>query len=477
MRTAEQGYLYNLRQLKIKRSGSMKLLIVDDEPNMCLMLKAMVELHGYRVTTAESGRAALNLVEKEKFEFILCDVKMPDLDGMMFLQQGSNYLKQTTVIMMSAYGTVDLALEAMKAGAYDFISKPFKSDEVLMTLKKAEERERLRRENIRLKAQIAELKGQSFGRLVSVSSEMKSVVEMARNVSRYETTVLITGESGTGKELVARGIHDESDRREKSFTAINCGSIPEHLLESELFGYVKGAFTGADSPQRGLLEEADGSTLFLDEVGELPLDLQVKLLRVLQEREIRPLGSKTEKNIDIRVVAATSVDLDESIKKGTFREDLFYRLNVVPIRIPPLRERVEDIPVLANHFLARYTSLLDAVVESISPEALDLMIDYHWPGNVRELENSVQRAIVVGRGGLVKPEDLPKRIREKVLAVDHYTSEGKSENLSIKTAHRKVEATLIRKALEVSGGNKTRASELLEISYPSLLQKIKQYNI
>ncbi|MFC1832383.1 sigma-54-dependent transcriptional regulator [Thermodesulfobacteriota bacterium] len=455
----------------------MKLLIVDDERNMRHMLKAMVEIHGYGVSTAENGRVALDLIKKERFDFILCDVKMPDIDGMSLLKQGVSYLEQTTVIMMSAYGTVDLALEAMKAGAYDFISKPFKADEVLMTLKKAEERERLRRENIRLKEQIAELRGHSFGRLVATSPAMTRVVEISRNVACYNTTVLITGESGTGKELVARGIHEESNRREKSFTAINCGSIPAHLLESELFGYVKGAFTGADRTRRGLLDEADGSTLFLDEIGELPLDLQVKLLRVLQEREIRPLGSQAVKKIDIRVVAATSVDLDERIEQGTFREDLFYRLNVVPVRIPPLRERVEDIPVLANHFLERYVLLLDAAVESFSPEALDLMIDYHWPGNVRELENSVQRALVVGRGGTIRPEDLPKRIREKVLAVDSYADKFKNENLSIKTAQRKIEASLIRKALEVSGGNKSRATELLEISYPSLLQKIKLYNI
>lgn len=455
----------------------MKLLIVDDEPNICHMLEAMVEPHGYEVATAESGRAALEMIQHDRFDFILCDVKMPDIDGMLFLKQGTGYLERTTVIMMSAYGTVDLALEAMKAGAYDFISKPFKSDEVLMTLKKAEERERLRRENVRLKAKIAELRGQSLGRLVAVGPVMKSVIEMARNVARYDSTVLITGESGTGKELVARGIHEESGRRENPFTAINCGSIPSHLLESELFGYVKGAFTGADSSRRGLLEEADGSTLFLDEIGELPLDLQVKLLRVLQEREIRPLGSKTEKKIDIRVVSATSIDLDESIEKGTFREDLFYRLNVVPIRIPPLRERAEDIPMLANHFLDRYSLLLDTEVEGFSDEALEMMRDYHWPGNVRELENSVQRAIVVGRGGTIRIEDLPKRIREKALAFDSYADETIKESLSIKTAQKKVEAALIRKALEMSGGNKSRASELLEISYPSLLQKIKKYHI
>lgn len=456
--------------------GNLKMLIVDDEPNMLHMLRSMIERHGYQVSTAENGGVALDLINKDRFDFVLCDVKMPVVDGLTFLEKGAAFLEQTTVIMMSAYGTIDLALEAMKAGAYDFISKPFKADEVIMTLKKAEERERLRRENVRLKQVIADFKGRPFATIVAVSDGIREVVELARKIASYDTTVLITGESGTGKELVAQGIHEHSERREKPFVAINCGSIPENLLESELFGYVKGAFTGADENRKGLLDEANGSTLFLDEIGELPLALQVKLLRVLQEKEIRPLGSKKEIKVDIRIVAATADNLFDRVSQGTFREDLFYRLNVVPIRIPPLRKRLDDVPVLAQHFLDKYSRSLGTEVKGISPEAMELLTGYKWPGNVRELENCIQRAMVVSGSGTVMPDHLPKRIQERVVDSLHENDDDE-QSLSIKKAQRQFEARLIRKALKVCAGNKSRASELLEISYPSLLKKIKQYHL
>ncbi len=309
------------------------------------------------------GEIALDMIAREHFDFILCDVKMPGVDGMMFLEKGRGFLKDSTVIMMSAYGTVDLALQAMQAGAYDFISKPFKSDEVLLTLKKAEEREQLRRENQRLKRTIDEFSREtSFAGMVGASDKMRHLVELGLKVAQYDTTVLITGESGTGKELIARGIHTNSPRSERTFVAINCASLPENLLESELFGHVRGAFTGADYQHKGLFREADGSTLFLDEIGELPLTMQVKLLRVLQEREIRPVGSARSEKVNVRVLAATSKDLAYQVAQGAFREDLYYRLNVMQLRLPPLRERQEDIPLLCHHFIKKFNRKFETKV-------------------------------------------------------------------------------------------------------------------
>jgi two-component system response regulator AtoC len=420
----------------------MKLLIIDDEENMCHMLKAMTERHGYKVTTAFNGADALEIIKNKSFDFILCDVKMPQMDGMTFLEKGAAFCQDSTIIMMSAYGTVDLALSAMKAGAYDFISKPFKADEVLLTLKKAEEREQLRRENRRLKDEIAEIKGNGgFDRMVATSAVMQEVFKLAQKVARYDTTVLITGESGTGKELVARGIHKSSPRANRSFVAINCGSLPENLLESELFGYVKGAFTGADKDSKGLFAEADGSTLFLDEIGELPLAMQVKLLRVLQEQEIRPIGSSKTIKVNVRVLAATAKDLGEQVQLGLFREDLFYRLNVVQIKIPPLRVRRDDIPLLCQHFVEKYNRKFQTRVNGFTEEAMQTILRLLWPGNVRELENIIQRGIVLASGSNIDVNHLPailERSQQQNLQVTSFENSG--ECLSLKIAQRRLEA-------------------------------------
>ena len=321
------------------------VLVIDDEENMRHMLSKMLTLDGYRVETATDGRQGLEILKKSDFEFILCDIKMPKMDGMDFLTALADKSYHSTVIMMSAYGTIDLAVKAMQLGAYDFISKPFKSDEVRLAIKKAQERDHLKRENIQLKIKLQRIEDQQrFGKLVAKSRSMQSVFAMASKAAQYNTTVLITGESGTGKELIARAIHYESPKSERSLVPVNCGSIPENLLESELFGYVKGAFTGADVTKKGLFEEAHGGTIFLDEIGELPLPLQVKLLRVLQESEIRPVGASSTRKIDVRVIAATSRKLEEMVSDNTFREDLYYRLNVLPVVMPPLRDRSEDIP-------------------------------------------------------------------------------------------------------------------------------------
>ena len=352
--------------MKTSDKSARRILVVDDEENMRHMLSALLTREGYKVDTAENGRKALSMIAQKQYDFILCDIKMPQMDGMSFLDQAHADLQDATVIMMSAYGSIDAAVEAMKRGAYDYIPKPFKPDDVILTLKKAHERERLKKENIQLKKQLAEISDTYiYNNMVAKSRAMRRVVEMITKVAGYDTTVLITGESGTGKELVARSLHLNSNRSEKAFIPINCGGIPENLLESELFGHVKGAFTGADRNKTGICEKADNGTLFLDEIGELPLSLQVKLLRLLQDREIKPVGSSVTKTINIRVVAATSKNLEEEVSQGNFREDLFYRLNVLQIHLAPLRERNDDIPYLCRVFIEKFNKKLEQNVDDI----------------------------------------------------------------------------------------------------------------
>ncbi len=456
-----------------------KLLIVDDEENMRHMLTALLERQGYLIETAADGLEALAAVKEQSFEFILCDVKMPRMDGIAFLKEADEFLRNSTVVMMSAFGSIDLALEAMKAGAYDFIAKPFKTDEVLLTLRKAEEREQLRAENRQLKEQIASLGRKNiFPDMVAVSKAMQDVFALAEKVARFDTTVLITGESGTGKELVARGIHERSPRNSKNFVAVNCGSLPENLLESELFGHVKGAFTGAERAHNGLFREADGGTLFLDEIAELPPTMQVKLLRVLQEQEIRPVGAVKSLKVNVRVIAATARDLEEQIQSKKFREDLFYRLNVVRVRIPPLRERREDIDHLCHHFVKKFNSELQASARGLSDKAIRLLRLYDWPGNIRELENVIQRGLVTAAGPDVAVQDLPVTIRAGAHQ-DRGNAEEKTGNsgFSLKRAQKDLEKEMIIKAMHAASGNKSRAAKLLELSYPSLLSKIKEYRI
>lgn len=450
------------------------LLIIDDEENMRHMLKAMLARHGYTISTAADGAEATEMVRSTTYDCILCDIRMPTMSGLEFLEQNSDVLGDTTVIMMSAYGSIDLALQAMKAGAYDFISKPFKADEVLLTLKKAEEREQLKKENRELKRKL-DARGEGFTAIVGESAELAKVISVAEKVAPYPTTVLITGESGTGKELIARGIHLASPRKSMPFYAINCGSIPADLLESELFGYMKGAFTGADTNKKGLFEEASGGTLFLDEIGELPLVMQVKLLRVLQENEIRPVGSANVKKTDVRIVAATAKNLQSDVANGTFRQDLFYRLNVLSIPLPPLRDRIEDVPLLCKHFIGKYNKSLNCAVKSVTTEATNLLLRYHWPGNIRELENVMQRGLVLTDGDTIDVAQIPQSIAAGKATTQ--TDEFSCEGFSVKQAQKRLEAAMIKKALIKTGGNKSKASVLLEMSYPSLLSKIKEYVI
>ncbi len=452
-----------------------RILVIEDETNMRHMLEVLLRRSGYDVKTAADGLEGLKVIEREGFHFILCDIKMPRMDGMRFLKSATDKLKDTTVIMMSAYGTIDTAIEAMKFGAYDYISKPFKTDEVLLTLKKAEEREGLKTENLRLKDQIQKIeKSYNFSNIVAKSKSMQSVFDMIKKVADYKTTVLITGESGTGKELIARAIHFNGSRHNGPIVSINCGGIPETLLESELFGYKKGAFTDAKQDKPGRFSEAHSGTLFLDEIGELPLSLQVKLLRVLQDEEITPLGSTGIKKVDVRVVAATAKDLGQEIKNGQFRDDLYYRINVVNIYLPPLRERVEDIPLLTDYFINLFNAKLKKDIKCVSSEVMEQFMTYTWPGNVRELENVIERAALLGPGNTLEISDLPPNLKDDLNPPFGLTPDGIS---SIKVASRILEKELIERALTKTGGNRTKTAKILEISRPILISKIKEYRI
>jgi two-component system, NtrC family, response regulator AtoC len=452
-----------------------QILIIDDEENMRHMLASLLKRLGYQVLTAANGSNGLAVLDQQSVDVILCDIRMPEMDGMEFLRRVSSAGISATIIMMSAFGSIDTALAAMRLGAYDYISKPFKNDEIELTLRKAEERETLRRDNQILRHQLASLTGDwRFGKMVARSKAMEDVFTLATKVAPHPTTVLITGESGTGKELVAQGIHQLSHRAAQRFIAVNCGGLPENLIESILFGYKKGAFTGADTNKDGLFIKAHGSTLFLDEIGELPLSLQVKLLRVLQEGEVQPIGAAKPQKIDVRIIAATARNLEEEAAKGLFRQDLYYRLNVVHILLPPLRERGSDIPLLSNFFLKRYAQRLHSEVTSISSAAMTLLLQHSWPGNVRELENVIERAVVLAEKKVILPENLPTEfgVQRGDRRLDDFFG-----SFSIKQAQKIMETSLIGRALQATGGNKSKASELLEISYPSLLSKIKEYGV
>ncbi|MCC6902560.1 MAG: sigma-54-dependent Fis family transcriptional regulator [Polyangiaceae bacterium] len=449
-----------------------RILVVDDEENLRLVLRTLLRRNGYEVEVAASGDEALALVETFGPDVILTDVRMPKMGGLDLLATLKAKGNDATVIVMSAYGNTDLALEAMKGGAYDYIQKPFKPDEVVLTLRKAEERELLRRENRALREEIR--KEHRFEDILAKSPNMQAIFRTIAKIAEYKTTVLVTGESGSGKELVARAIHRRSSRRGGPFVPINCGAIPENLLESELFGHKKGAFTDAISDRRGLFEEADGGTLFLDEIGELPLALQVKLLRVLEDEKIRRLGEARDIQVDVRIITATHRDLTAETKAGRFREDLYYRLNVLPIHVPPLRDRREDIPLLIEHFITRNNARLGTNIRGMDSECRRLLYEYSWPGNVRELENTIERAMVLAEGDQLVAADLAERIRE---ARDPVQMQLASGELSVKKTMRVIEELLIRRALQKTKGNRTRAAEVLEISHRALLYKIKDYQI
>jgi two-component system, NtrC family, response regulator AtoC len=450
------------------------ILIADDEEPIRHVLTVLLAEQGYFVRAVKDAEEALRELGARDYDALVTDVRMPGMDGLALLRAVQQQAPETTVIVMSAYGSHDLAIDAMKAGAYDYLGKPFRPDEVLLVLRKAEERERLRAENRRLRKEIEATRG--AGALVAESAGMKDILRSVQKVAPARTTVLITGESGTGKELIARALHEMSPRAERPFVAVNCGAIPENLIESELFGHAKGAFTGAAAAKRGLFEEADGGTLLLDEIGDLPTHLQASLLRVLQEGEVRRVGDPRTIRVDVRVLAATNRDLAQAVAAGTFREDLFYRLNVVGLRLPPLRERCDEIEALARTFLARHAARLGVPSKPLSAAALRLLLGWRWPGNVRELENALERALVLSEGEEIEPEALPEELRSAAAPGGAPPAPGDGD-LSVKRAQRALEADLIRKALERTAGNRTRAAELLELSPRALLYKIREYGL
>ena len=451
--------------------SSGRILVIDDETGLRHTLELILSDEGYEILTAMDGEEGLRIALAEEPGMILCDVRMPRLDGLGFVERYCGAGGGALIIMMSAYGTRETAIEAMRLGAYDYISKPFNADEVLLAIRKAEERETLRREVRRLRARVGEAEG--FDEVIGRSAIFREVLELAARVAPYPTTVLITGESGTGKEAVARAIHGASPRREAPFVGVNCGAIPENLLESELFGHEKGAFTGAERAREGLFMEAHGGTLFLDEIGELPMSLQVKLLRALQERRVRPVGGAQEREVDVRVLAATSRDLVQEVEEGRFREDLFYRINVIHLHLPPLRTRPEDIAALAEHFLQRHGERLGIDPEPLSPEVVTALARYSWPGNVRELENVIERGLVLS-GGQLGEEHLPSHVRT---ATPQFSLPADGDDLSVKRRLPALERELIARALERTKGNRTRASELLDLSTRALTYKIQEYGL
>jgi two-component system, NtrC family, response regulator AtoC len=458
----------------------MRLLIVDDDAGLRQSLALLLQESGDEVVAESDPEQGLRRATAEAFDAILCDVRMPKMDGVTFLRRYRAEGGSALMIMMSAYGTEDSALAAMREGAYDYLHKPFRPDEVTMTIRKAEERERLRREVESLRTSLGAGAVQDL--VVSESKAMRDLLEVASRVARHSTTVLVTGESGTGKEVLARAIHRMSPRSERSFTAINCAAIPEQLLESELFGHMRGAFTGATADRAGLFELAHEGTLLLDEIGDLPLDLQAKLLRVLEEGEIRRVGGREPKRVDVRVIAATAKPLEQAVERGEFRSDLFYRLNVVHLHIPPLRERPEDVPALLAHFARQAAQRLGHPV-SVTPSALAALASHAWPGNVRELRNAVERAAVLGGDGPLDPKSFAIGNGYRNGADAHANggygasangSNGSSGTLDLKTQVEAVERRAIQRALEASGGNRRQAASLLGISLRTLFYKMRR---
>lgn len=451
----------------------MRVLIVDDEPGLRETLALLLRDEGYEVATAAGGEEALRRATREPFDLLLVDLRMPDLDGLTFLERYRAAGGQGLVIVMTAYGTREIAVEAMRRGAYDYLSKPFAADELVLTLRKAEERERLRSEVQSLQRRLAALtEPVGFHGFVSQSRAMRDVLDVAARVAPYPTTVLLTGESGTGKEVLARAIHAASPRREGPFVVLNCAAIPEQLLESELFGHERGAFTGADRARPGVFGEAEGGTLLLDEIAELPPALQAKLLRVVQERKLRRVGGQGERPVDVRILVATARDLEAEVRAGRFRADLWYRIAVVHLHLPPLRARPEDIPVLAEHFYRRHAARLGLEAAPLPDAFAPVLMRYSWPGNARELENVMERVLVLS-GGRPTLEHLPAHIRRGT-GSPPAPDDG---DLSVKRRLAALERELIARALERTGGNRTRAAEILEMSVRALSYKIRDYGL
>ncbi|HEV2493083.1 MAG TPA: sigma-54 dependent transcriptional regulator [Terriglobia bacterium] len=454
-----------------------RLLIVDDEPSLCQMLEIAFRKDGHKVDTVRSGEAALKKIDAQAYDLVISDIRMPDLSGIDLLKRVREAGNSVAFILITAVPTMTTAVQALNLGAYRYVIKTDRLvEEARLVVKQALEELALREENVRLRRELLRV----FARdnIIGRSSKMQAILEMVRTVAPTTTTVMITGESGTGKELVARAIHEASLRRERPFVSINCGAFPETLLESELFGYLKGAFTGADSNRKGIIESASGGTLFLDEIGETSLLMQVKLLRVLQERKVRPLGSTADVPVDVRLIASTNRDLESMVRAGQFREDFYYRVNVVPIHVPPLRERPEDVEPLARRFLGRYALEMKKPLKDFDAEALRTLERYHWPGNVRELENAVERAVAVSGEAetLLRAEKLPESVRQ-IPAASAYGVQIAEDGVDFEREIAGLERRYVEEALRLAGGVRTRAAELLRISYRSFRHYAEKYNL
>jgi two-component system response regulator PilR (NtrC family) len=453
-----------------------KILVVDDEQSMRDFLAIMLKKEGHDVVTADSGTNALKAVQSEIFDLVISDVKMAGMGGIDVLKSTKEISPETIVIMITAFATTETAIEAMKLGAYDYVIKPFKVDELKLIINNSLEKRRLRKENILLKREMEARSG--FENFVGKSEPMKKVFALIRKVAETSSTVLITGESGTGKELVARAIHYNSSRKSGPFVTVNCGALPETLLESELFGYMKGAFTGATSNKQGLFEAAHGGAIFLDEISATTPALQVKLLRVLQEREFMRIGGTVGIKVDVHVIAASNRDLLAEVEKGLFREDLYYRLNVIPIHLPPLRERKEDIPMLIDFFLVKYAKRDGAIIrrKKIDPNALNVLIEYPWPGNVRELENMVERLMIMVPDETIGLEHIPDVVNIRPSCSELVALDIPEKGLNLESLLEDAEKTLLRKALEKTGGVKTEAAKLLGLSFRSFRHRLQKYD-
>jgi len=452
---------------------SGRILVVEDEASMREFLEILLRRHKHEAIVVDSGEAALEQLDREEFDLVITDLKMPGVGGLQILERTKQRHPQTEVVIVTAFATAETAIAAMKQGAYDYVTKPFKVDEIVVTVERALEKRALVRENVTLRE---ELRGRfRLDRMVGRSPVMQQLFGLIQRVAATRTSLVILGESGTGKELVARAVHSLSDRAEKPFVAVNCGAIPETLMESELFGHVKGAFTGATRDKGGLFSAADGGTLFLDEIAELPPALQVKLLRALQERRIKPVGAVSELEVDVRIIAASNRDLEQEVASERFRSDLYYRLNVIALTVPPLRDRPEDIPLLAEHFMRRYAAEMGRPVRRIAPEALSLLCTHHYPGNVRELENLVERAVTLAVDEVLDVSSLPTFRRPGPRHLAHVAIPP--DGLDLDQYMGTIEKQVLTRALEQTGGNRTEAAHLLRITLRSMRYRLAKYGI
>jgi two-component system response regulator PilR (NtrC family) len=456
-----------------------RILVVDDERSMRELLAIVLKREGHEVLLAEDGRSAIKMLEREAVELLISDVRMPDVSGVEVLAAAQRINPGIIGIMITAFASTETAVEALRLGAYDYLSKPFNVDELKLKVRKALERRDLQQENALLKRALQST--HQFSNIIGRSPAMQAVFQLIQTIAPTASTVLVSGDSGTGKELVARAIHFNSPRRDRPFVALNCGALPETLLESELFGHMRGAFTGADANKKGLIEVAEKGTIFLDEIGEMSPMMQVKLLRVLQERKFRRLGGTEEIEADIRIIAATNKDLSKLVAEGRFREDLFYRINVIPVRLPPLRDRLEDIPLLAEHFLSKYAGQMGRKISGIAPGAMRRLQVYSWPGNIRELENAIERAVALETGALVDVASLPEHVQTGVSAQIQAASNTEGplpeSGFDLERHVADIEREYIAEALKQAGGVKSRAADLLGMSFRSFRYYMKKYNL